>query len=96
MAARSIRSVVARFIVVTGIAAALFAGAFAIGQPSQASASRMPYCRAQLYWANYYHDLDRIYTDLYISTGDDLYLVEADEASTLSDQYFNDYIDSSC
>ena len=96
MAARSIRSAVARFVVVTGLIASLFVGSFALVQPSHASASRMLYCRAQLYWANYYHDLDRIYTSLYISTGDDLYLIEAGEASRLSDQYFDDYIGSSC
>jgi hypothetical protein len=96
MAAHRIRSSVARFVVATGLVASLFAGSFALVQPSHASASQMSYCRSLLHWANYYHDLERIYTNLYVSTGDDLYLVEADDANTLSDGYWHDYETNSC
>jgi hypothetical protein len=96
MAVRSIRSVVARFVMVSAFAALLFAGSFAIGHPSPASASQMSYCRSLLHWALYYHDLDRIYTNLYVSTGDDLYLVLADDANSQSDSYEHDYETNSC
>jgi hypothetical protein len=43
MAVRSIRSVVARFVVVTGLAASLLAGSSALVQPSHASAANF-YC----------------------------------------------------
>src|SRR5215211_6991341 len=40
MAARTIRSAVARFVVVTGLAASLIAGSYALFQPTDASAAK--------------------------------------------------------
>jgi hypothetical protein len=59
MAAHSIRSIVARFVVITGLAASLLAGSYALVHPSQASAAKS-YCgddpgywyrEAQYYWS---------------------------------------------
>jgi hypothetical protein len=93
MAARNLRLIVARFVIITGLAVSLFAGSFALVQPSHASASPASYCRAKLSLSLYYYELANIYTDLFASTGDDLYLVEADEAYTKYEEYTHDMWD---
>jgi hypothetical protein len=70
-----------------------FAGSFALVQPSHASASPASYCRAKLALSLYYYELANTYTDLFASTGDDLYLVEADEAYTKYEEYTHDMWD---
>ncbi len=72
MAARTLRSIVARFVVITVIAASLFAGSFALAQPSHASAA--PYsCEhlTQLY--NLYRSHAYLYETLYYGTGNPQY-----------------------
>jgi hypothetical protein len=51
MAVRSIRSIVARFVVITGLAASLFAGSSALVGPRDASAANF-YCDQAAYYAS--------------------------------------------
>jgi hypothetical protein len=61
MAARSIRSSVARFVVVTGLAASLFAGSFALAKPAPAAAAVNITC---LFTAQIYYDLGDYYASI--------------------------------
>jgi hypothetical protein len=60
MAARRIRSIVARFVVVTGLAAFLLAGSYGLDRPSDASAAKAYNCDdpgSYLELADAYYDL---------------------------------------
>jgi hypothetical protein len=61
MAARSIRSTVARFVVITGLAASLFAGSFALAKPAPAAAAVNITC---LFAAQIYYDLGDYYASV--------------------------------
>jgi hypothetical protein len=87
MAARRIRSAIARFVVITGVAALLLAGSYALVQPSDASASTATYCRAILAKSLYYYDLSWFYADRFAVTGDENDLVEADRYYALFESY---------
>jgi hypothetical protein len=71
MAARSIRSAIARFVVVTGLAASLLAGSSALVQPKDASAAVNISCLAV---ASYYYSVgDYYYSIKNFRTGDYYY-----------------------
>jgi hypothetical protein len=61
MAAHSFRSIVARFVIITGLAVSLFTGSFAISQPSHASAAVNITC---LFTAQIYYDLGDYYASV--------------------------------
>jgi hypothetical protein len=73
MAARSIRIVVARFVVVTGLAASLLAGSSALVEPTHASAAPMT-CEDLTQWFNLYRSHAVLYYTLYVGTGNAYYL----------------------
>jgi hypothetical protein len=72
MVVRSIRSTVMRFVLVTGLAASLFAGSFALVQPSHASAAPMT-CEDLTQWFNLYRAHAYLYGTLWKATGDHYY-----------------------
>jgi hypothetical protein len=88
MAARSIRSVVARFVVVTGLAASLLAGSSALVHPSQASAARLT-CEQASLMANYYRNMGDTYSVMFEVTGNTGYAVTAAHYYGLADAYYD-------
>lgn len=85
MAVRSIRSNVARFVVVTGLAALLLAGSRALVEPTHASAAPMT-CEHQTQLYNLYRSHSYLYWTLYMGTGVDRYLRISGYYQGLADQ----------
>jgi hypothetical protein len=90
MAAGSIRSTVTRFVVVTGLAAALFAGSFALVQPSHASAAKYT-CEEAIKWVNMLRAHAYHYGTLWEATGNPQYLAQAAYYQGSADAYEDAY-----
>jgi hypothetical protein len=85
MAARSVHSLVARFVVITLLAVSLFAGSHALVKPMHASAA--PYsCEHQVQLYNLYRSHGYLYETLYYGTGNPQYAYLSGYYYGLADQ----------
>jgi hypothetical protein len=84
MAARRIRSAVARFVVVTSLAVAVFAGSHAFVEPTHVSAARN--CEDLTQWYNLYKAHAFLYWNLYVQTGNLYYAYQSGYYEGLANQ----------
>jgi hypothetical protein len=86
MVARRIRSAVMKFVLVTGLAAALFGGSVALAQPSHASAARLN-CEQALQLADYYNALGDVYNEMFHITANMIYATYASHYYGMASAY---------
>jgi hypothetical protein len=88
MAVHSIRSTISRFVVITGLAASLLVGSYALVQPTDASAAPWT-CEDAVRWYNLYRSHAYLYWTLYQGTGNIEYAYTSGYYQGLADMQWN-------